>query len=227
MIAALFDCDGTLFSAQFGRGLMKYAADHGYTWRVRRYFATVFLPFYLSKINLFNPDRAYRLILKELARIMQGFDLALADDCFDYIAYQYSVPTCYPEVIDRLRWHQQQGHHVLFVSAQYMPGVERLGGHFGADGVIGTQVEIKDGRYTGKVILPVLTSEDKARYAQEYFSAQGISVDWENSFAYADSIHDREMLNMVGNPVMVYPEPELAAVGQNNGWAMIGEIKEK
>ena len=38
MIVALFDADGTLYSAGYGRGLMKYVLAHGRRLHVAAYF---------------------------------------------------------------------------------------------------------------------------------------------------------------------------------------------
>jgi phosphoserine phosphatase len=43
-------------------------------------------------------------------------------------------------------------------------------------------------------------------------------VDFEASYAYADSISDRFLLDMVANPVATYPDDQLRAVAQERGW---------
>ena len=43
------------------------------------------------------------------------------------------------------------------------------------------------------------------------------------SVAYADSIYDLPVLEMVGRPVAVYPDEELAAVALERGWTVVPE----
>ena len=95
----------------------------------------------------------------------------------------------------------------------------------GKCGRIGTKIEFKNGRYTGRIIPPVITGADKDRYAREYFSSKGIDVDWDASYAYADSFTDTGLLNMVGHPVAVHPDAKLYSLAQTRNWEIIGEMK--
>ena len=92
-------------------------------------------------------------------------------------------------------------------------------------GVVGTKLELKDGRYTGRFIPPVITGADKDCYAREFFLNNNPDVDWESSYAYADSITDTGLFNMVGHPVIVYPDQKLYALASSNNWKIIGEAK--
>ncbi len=49
-----------------------------------------------------------------------------------------------------------------------------------------------------------------------YADAEGLSL--EESVAYADSASDLPMLEVVGHPVAVNPEPKLAAIARKRGW---------
>ena len=52
MIVALFDSDGTLYTGQFGRGMMKYSTEHNRRLLAWRYYASV-LPAYIAyKVKL-------------------------------------------------------------------------------------------------------------------------------------------------------------------------------
>jgi hypothetical protein len=43
-------------------------------------------------------------------------------------------------------------------------------------------------------------------------------VDLSASYAYADSISDLQLLEMVSNPVAVYPDERLRQVARDRGW---------
>jgi phosphoserine phosphatase len=51
----------------------------------------------------------------------------------------------------------------------------------------------------------------------------GYEVDYENSFAYADSITDLGLFEIVGNPRPVYPDAELAVLAKEKGWPVHGK----
>ena len=50
------------------------------------------------------------------------------------------------------------------------------------------------------------------RFAAEH------DLDLEASWAYSDSVSDLPMLELVGNPVAVNPDAELAAIARERGW---------
>ena len=51
---------------------------------------------------------------------------------------------------------------------------------------------------------------------QEY--AQRNGVDLAESFAYADALSDLPMLEAVGTPVVVNPDPRLSQISTQRGW---------
>ena len=226
-VAALFDCDGTLYSAQYGRGLMKYAADRGHKTAVRLYYASLLPLIALRKFKLISDEQFHRPLTSRMAWMVKGMSEHDFRDLSECMFREYILPRERTEVVARLRDHQSKGHAVLLVSAQLLPSLEILGDHYKADGVVGTKLELRDDRYTGKIIPPVITGEDKDRYSRLFFSARKLEVDWDSSYAYADSITDTSLLNIVGHPVAVHPDEKLLALAKSRNWETIGEMKSR
>ena len=162
--AALFDCDGTLYAAQFGRGLMAYAKNHGRKGAVRAYYASIFFPYILGKFGLLKPEKSHRPLISHMAKLIQGLSKKEADKEFDWILQNYLLPTQRTDVISRLHDHQTQGHAVVLVSGVLAPALARIAQFFGASGFVGTHVEVRNSQYTGRIIPPVITGEDTAPF---------------------------------------------------------------
>jgi len=226
-IAALFDCDGTLFSAQYGRGLMKYSSANGRWGTARAYYASLVIPYFLHKYHLLGDEAFNRTVTSRLAWMVKGLTEQEFTITSEWIIKEHALPTERTEVIARLREHQSKGHVILLVSGWLSPYLELLGAHCKADGVVGTKLELKDGHYTGQIIPPVITGADKDSFAREFFTSNNISVDWDASYAYADSITDTDLFNMVGHPVAVSPDEKLLSLAQLKGWEIIGEPKNR
>jgi len=47
------------------------------------------------------------------------------------------------------------------------------------------------------------------------------SINWSESWAYADSYSDLPVLERVGHPIAVYPDNELATHAQEHRWEII------
>jgi len=225
MIVALFDSDGTLFANQQGRGMMKYAEMNGRGRTARNYFVSLLPAYFLRKFNLMPAGRFQQLIIGRLGWLVQGMDAAEGAAMFDWVAHQFLLASKRDDTAVRLQAHQAQGHRVAIVSGMFNPCLELIGKHFGVSDLIGTGLELREGRYTGGIIPPVITGPVKAEYAGRFFADRGLEVDWAASYAYGDSFTDRELLELVGHPVAVYPDAKLYALAQARGWEVLGTPK--
>ena len=225
MVAALFDCDGTLYSAQFGRGLLKYAYQHQRKGAARSYYIAILLPYILSKFGRSTHEKYLRPLIANLTRLIRGMSVQQAGDAFEWVVHQYLLPTQSQDVVVRLKAHQLKGHQVVLVSGVFMPALEQLAQNFNASGFVGTQIEIHNSHFTRQIIPSVITGNDKNRFTREYFSSRDIDVDWDASYAYADSITDQRLFDLVGHPVAVYPDSKLHSLAQTKGWEVLGTPK--
>jgi len=224
-VAAFFDCDGTLYSAQYGRGLIKYAQENGRKNTARMYYAANLMPYLLYKMKLTSHETYNRPITSRLAWLVKDYTLEEFDRVADWITMNWLIPTERAKVIQRLHSHQTQGHLIMFVSGQFLPSLVKLGKNYNVDHLVGTQMEVKNDRYTGRIIPPVITGDDKIDFTREYLSSRGLDIDWDASYAYADSFSDVGLLNMVGHPAAVSPDAKLLELAQKKNWEIIGEPK--
>jgi putative phosphoserine phosphatase/1-acylglycerol-3-phosphate O-acyltransferase len=88
----------------------------------------------------------------------------------------------------------------------------------GTDFAVGTRFEMRGGRFTGRSRGPVCIDQNKPAMAQGYLQARGIAVDLSRSAAYADSVTDAPLLELVGHPVAVYPDPGLRSLAEKRSW---------
>jgi phosphoserine phosphatase len=87
--------------------------------------------------------------------------------------------------------------------------------------VIGTKFEVENGRYTGRVTVPAIIGVEKERQVRRFFKDRQVEIDWAASYAYADSISDRDLLEMVGHPTVTFPGDELRTLATEQGWKII------
>ncbi|MDQ6856217.1 MAG: HAD-IB family hydrolase [Candidatus Dormibacteraeota bacterium] len=129
---------------------------------------------------------------------------------------RYVAPRVYAEARARIDWHRGRGHLVFLVSSSPEEFITVLGSVLGVDGVAGTEAELRDGRYTGR-ILRLCHGAGKADVIQELAAAN--DVDLRQSYAYGDSFaSDLLMLEVVGHPVCVNGDRLLTAHAQRLGW---------
>jgi HAD superfamily hydrolase (TIGR01490 family) len=128
----------------------------------------------------------------------------------------YVAPRVYAEARARIDWHRERGDLVFLVSSSPQEFITVLGSALGVDGVAGTEAELRDGRYTGR-ILRLCHGAGKAAAIRELAAAH--DVDLGVSYAYGDSFaSDLPMLEAVGHPVCVNGDHRLTAHAHRLGW---------
>ena len=130
------------------------------------------------------------------------------------------LPRIYPQMLDEVRAHQDAGRPAFIVSAAGHGVVELLAQVLDMEGGIGSRYEVDaEGRYTGELLGGLNYGELKIgpmrRFAAEH------ELDLDASWAYSDSVSDLPMLELVGNPVAVNPDAELARIADERGWRVM------
>jgi len=141
---------------------------------------------------------------KELARLTKNW--------FETLVVQHIAN----EAIEKVRWHKAQNHLTVILSSasQYVchPIKERLN----MDHSLNSQIEVKDGRFTGYIKKPLCYHKGKVHYSKEFEKQQ--NIDLKQSYFYTDSFSDLPMLQEVGHPIIVNPDPLLKREAKKRGW---------
>jgi phosphatidylglycerophosphatase C len=110
-----------------------------------------------------------------------------------------------PEMLDRVRWHQAEGHATLLVSASLGAYLRPLAGRLGLDAVLAVElVADAGGRLTGEVVGGLNTRgvEKVARLRRWIEDRYGPDAEVE-LWAYGDSSGDEQLLARADHPTWV------------------------
>jgi HAD superfamily hydrolase (TIGR01490 family) len=130
------------------------------------------------------------------------------------------LPRIYPKMLALAHEHQDAGRRAYIVTAASNELAEMLAHVLALDGAIGSQFsEAVDGVYTGRPTGLFVYRSDKARAVEQLAEREGL--DLQSSYAYSDSESDLPMLRVVGHPVAVNPDHELARVAREQGWEVL------
>jgi HAD superfamily hydrolase (TIGR01490 family) len=222
-ILAIFDFDGTLTTGHLWSGISK----HHHEYRVKR--AAVYLyvishmPFWLAaKIKLYSQEKNRMKWGKDLSVLFKGFTREEGQRAFEWVTDRYFLPLMRPDVMAVLKEHRQKGHKIMILSGMFSDFLQVVAQRIGADYAVGTRLETVKGRYSGRIVPPLCFGENKAVCLSAYIAEKGLNVDFDNSSAYADSIYDSPVLRLVGTPVAVYPDKQLAEMARSRKWRTIG-----
>ena len=125
------------------------------------------------------------------------------------------LPRLYPRMLEIAYAHQDAGRPIFICTAAAQEMAELMAIVLTFDGAVGSVSEVVDGHYTGRSGGPFTYREGKAEAIREL--AEREDIDLAASWAYSDSESDLPMLRLVGHPVAVNPDAELAAGGARGG----------
>jgi HAD superfamily hydrolase (TIGR01490 family) len=130
------------------------------------------------------------------------------------------LPRIYPQMLDQVHRHQDDGRATFIVSAAGNDLVKTLAAVLGMEGGIGTRWAVGlDGKYTGEMDGPFVYGEGKVEAMRRF--ADRHDIDMDASYAYSDSASDLPMLRSVGNAVVVNPDADLLAIARREGWQVM------
>jgi HAD superfamily hydrolase (TIGR01490 family) len=130
------------------------------------------------------------------------------------------LPRLYPQMLTIAHRHQDEGLSIYIVTAASQELAELLARVLAFDGAIGSRFsEIRDGVYTGRPEGVFVYRTGKAEAIEALAAREGL--DLTRSYAYSDSESDLPMLSVVGHPVVVNPDRDLAQIAREHRWEVL------
>jgi putative phosphoserine phosphatase/1-acylglycerol-3-phosphate O-acyltransferase len=139
----------------------------------------------------------------------------MIDFCRDFF-HETVKDYLYEEAVQRVRKHQALGHTVALLTAATSYVAEPAGRFLGIRNLLCTRLEVRNGRFTGRLLKPLCHGKGKLYWAIEFCRAHGAAL--EESYFYTDSIRDLPALEAVGRPRPVNPDGALVRVARKRGW---------
>lgn len=166
-----------------------------------------------------SSDHAQMEKMREyLSALVTGWDVQQLTDIVLETLSDRITPTVHLEALELIASHKAAGRDVIIVSASGSEIVKPVAELLGADDAIATELEIFNGKYTGEITFYAY-GENKAIAMREYALAHG--YDLSQSYAYSDSVTDLPMLEAVGKPTAVNPDPALRTVASERSWPVL------
>lgn len=128
-------------------------------------------------------------------------------------------PMMQTKAIELLKYHKNQGHFLLMITAtnQFVTGP--IGDELGMDHIIAPVPEVIDGHYTGKVVGVPSFQEGKVTRLNDWLAETGHTM--KDSYFYSDSRNDLPLLELVTHPIAVDADDTLKKIAEDRGWPHI------
>lgn len=214
-VGAFFDMDKTLLSISSTMLWTRYMRKRGEL--PFRDFARILGALVRYKLGQLDMVETTRAFVRDLAGQPEDLHEAktrrwVAEQLVHYVADEGRA---------WLESHRRLGHRVALITAspRYTadPLAETLG--LAPEDVLATRFEVRNGRFTGQLLEPMLYGAGKLAAAGSYARRHGLKL--ESSFFYTDSISDLPLLENVGHPVAVNPDRPLRRMAEARGWSIV------
>jgi len=127
--------------------------------------------------------------------------------------------TIFPKAEAEVKRVQALGLPTVLLSATNVAIARPVAEYFNFDGCLATELEIKDGHYTGKLSGEYALGAGKIAMARDYCEKLNLSL--EDAAYYGDSVNDFPILEAVGFPIAANPCSELEAGAMEYGWPIV------
>ncbi|MBA2609840.1 MAG: HAD-IB family hydrolase [Actinobacteria bacterium] len=115
--------------------------------------------------------------------------------------------------------HKAAGRPIVLATTTPEALVRPLADLLGFDDVVATMYEHADGVLTGALAGGFVWSRGKLDAVRAWAASNGVDLD--ESYAYSDSIYDAPLLNAVGHPFAVNPDPRLQLFASVRRWPVL------
>jgi HAD superfamily hydrolase (TIGR01490 family) len=125
-----------------------------------------------------------------------------------------------PGALAALNEHRAQGHTLALLTTSSLYMAERVGEALGFHSLLCSRFEVDaEGRFTGRPDGALCFGEGKLHHAQAL--AESLRVQLRDCAFYTDSVTDAPVLEVVGRPVAVNPDPRLRRLAARKGWTIV------
>ncbi|MEI6406237.1 MAG: HAD-IB family hydrolase [Actinomycetes bacterium] len=211
---AFFDVDNTILKGSslffLGRGMYQRGF---FTKREISAFVLANLRYRLTgKENKEEIDR----IQKAACEFIGGHNVKELETIGLEIYDEYVSAKLWQGTIEIANEHLRAGEEVWLVTATPIDMANLIAKRLGLTGALGTIAEVKDGKYTGKMIGKLLHGKEKALAIKALAGEK--NIDLSSSYAYSDSHHDLPLLEAVGHPRAINPDALLQIRAIRDNW---------
>ncbi|SQG63859.1 phosphatase [Corynebacterium renale] len=211
-VVAFFDLDKTIIHASSAHAFGKDFISHGVVSAKEALILSIAQTGYMISGASAETMANTR---DQLAGLIAGKSVADVQAIAQETIHNTVIPTIYAEARDLIAFHQDAGHDVVIISASATDLVKPIAHELGVRDVVATELEVRDGKYTGEVLF-FNKGDKKAEAITALADERGYNLN--ASFAYSDAATDIPMLELVGNPVAVNPDRPLKKHALDNGW---------
>lgn len=210
---AFFDLDRTITKSISGRALASAAYRKGLMAH-RNLINAIFLSL-LFRLKLKDPLK----LLDQMVSWVKGIPERTIVDLCSEVFHEVLFPSVYKKAIAEIEFHRAQNAKVVILSSALTSVCQEMANNLNIDDIICSELEVYNGKMTGRPVGHLCFGEEKAVRLKEYCEKHNSSRS--EAWYYGDSISDLPALNAVGNAVCINPDKKLKKTALKRDWKIL------
>ena len=194
---ALFDIDYTITRKETLMEFYKYSLEEDI--KNIRFLPRALYSGLMDSIKVYDERRVKECFLKFIDNIDEK-DLAKLTKSF-YDERLSSI--LYKDAVDMIKKLKNEGYMVILISASPEFYIKEFYAIKEVDLIIGTKFAFEGGKFVRKMDGNNCKGEEKVKRLNEVLKEKNIKADFKNSYMFSDSLSDKPLLDLVGNPYLI------------------------
>ena len=153
----------------------------------------------MYSIKVYDERRVKECFLKFIENIDEAELAKLTKSFYD----ERISKILYKDAVDMRKKLKNEGYMVVLISASPEFYVKEFYAIKEVDLIIGTKFAFEGGKFIRKMDGKNCKGEEKVRRLNEVLKEKNIKVDFKNSYMFSDSLSDKPLLDLVGNPYLI------------------------
>ena len=210
---AFFDMDHTVLAVDCEQTWKTLLVDHGICAEGDLALAQRYID--LHAIGETPREEYVQFLLRDFVERSPDELERLARENFEkYIRHEV-----YPDAVKTIRRYHELGIPTILLTGSNRLISKPVAEYLGVSAVICTELEMHEGRFTGRIDGLYRIQEHKVSGAIDWCRAEG--TDPKRVAFYGDSMSDIPMFEIVGQPFVVNPSDRLAGMADEQGWEIL------
>ena len=194
---AIFDIDYTITRKETLMEFFKYLVSKDI--KNIKFLPSALYSGLMYSIKVYDERRVKECFLKFIDNIDEK-DLAKLTKSF-YDERLSSI--LYKDAVDMIKKLKNEGYMVILISASPEFYIKEFYAIKEVDLIIGTKFAFEGGKFVRKMDGNNCKGEEKVKRLNEVLKEKNIKADFKNSYMFSDSLSDKPLLDLVGNPYLI------------------------
>lgn len=210
----ILDLDNVIIKGQSQKYFLDYLFKKGH---INSFFYfRIYLWFLLYKLGLVkNPKNIMEYAFSSLKEVNIDKAKKIVSNFFNENLNKF----IFKEMVAIIEEHRNKNRELIIVSNAIDIIVKKIAEYLNIKNYIGTKLEIKKNKFTGKILGDIVYGKNKKYLVQNFIIKNNLII--KNSWAYADHISDLDLLLFVDYPFIVNPDNLLCEEAKKRNWDIL------